>query len=136
MQYPKQMIGSFIVCCTLLRDAGLLAQAPTTTEAQHAISAVYEKLPRLLKISWREGPEYPMGIQDSSFACLGDTIISAGGFSRHPKDVVARYADAFDGQPSGFTKLTFLLDLRRPDGVWTRIADAPGPPRQAAATAV
>jgi hypothetical protein len=77
-----------------------------------------------------------MGIQDSALGVLEEKIISAGGFSRHPKDVVKKNPDAFGGHPDGFTNLTFLFDPRKPDDGWTRIADAPGPPRQAAATAV
>src|SRR3990170_8604835 len=120
----------------LAAPIALMAQTVTNDEAIHAVSQVYVGLPRLLRVSWREGPEYPMGIQDSAFEILDQTIISAGGFSRHPKDVVGKHPDAFDGQTSGFTKLTFLFDPKNTEEGWRRIADAPGPPRQAAATAV
>jgi N-acetylneuraminic acid mutarotase len=101
-----------------------------------------EPIAPILKIDWKEGPEYPMGIQDSAFAMLDGVIVSAGGFSRHPKDIVAKYPDAFEGQPlvgsspSGFTSLTFTFDPRHPDAGWTRIENIPGPARQAAATVV
>lgn len=92
--------------------------------------------PRPLSIEWREGPEYPLGIQDSAFAVLHGKVISAGGFSRHPKDVVRRYPELFAGAKSGFTAATFLYDPQQPAAGWQRITDIPGPPRQAAAAAV
>jgi hypothetical protein len=98
-----------------------------------------DELPRLLKITWREGPEYPLGIQDSAFGIVGGQIVSAGGFSRYPKDVVARYPDAFAGEPkgeSGFTGIVFTFDPHKPDAGWTRITNIPGPSRQAAAAVV
>ena len=129
--------AAFILLMTLSCPLGAMAQqAPTTAEVIRTISEPYEKLPRLLKISWREGPEYPMGVQDSALGLVDGLLISAGGFTRHPKDVVAKHADAFDGEPHGFTKLTFLFDPRKSADGWTRIADVPGPARQAAATAV
>jgi N-acetylneuraminic acid mutarotase len=95
-----------------------------------------------LRIEWREGPEYPMGIQDSALAVVDGVIVSAGGFTRHPKDVVKHYPDAFAGQPlmngaaSGFTALTFIFDPREAHAKWKRIANIPGPARQASASAV
>jgi N-acetylneuraminic acid mutarotase len=125
-----------IALATLWNPIELMAQGPSSTEAIRAVAEVYDGLPRMLNISWREGPEYPLGIQDSAFGALDGQIISCGGFSRHAKDVVEKYPDAFDGQPNGFTKLTFLFDPRKAGNGWARIVDAPGPPRQAAATAV
>jgi len=90
----------------------------------------------MLKITWTEGPEYPMGIQESACGILAGKFVSAGGFTRHPKDIVKLYPDAFDGKPNGFTKLTLVFDPRRPEAGWARIADIPGPPRQGAAAAV
>jgi N-acetylneuraminic acid mutarotase len=103
-------------------------------------TAAAETLPRLLKITWREGPEYPLGIQDSAFAVVKREIVSAGGFSRHPKDVAKHYPDAFAGEPatggvaSGFTGIAFTINPTDPAATWTRIVNIPGPPRQAAAT--
>ena len=34
-----------------------------------------------VRIRWELGPDYPMGIQDSAMAVLGDILISAGGFT-------------------------------------------------------
>src|SRR5437870_2312504 len=102
----EKMTCVCVLLARLLCPIGLTAQTPPTTttpEAVRAISQAYEALPRLLKISWQEGPEYPMGIQDSGLGVLDGKIVSAGGFSRHPKDVVAKHPDAFDGQPTGFT---------------------------------
>lgn len=90
----------------------------------------------MLTITWLEGPEYPMGIQDSACGVVQGKFISAGGFSRHTKDIVKKYPDAFGGKASGFTNLAFSLDLSRPETGWTRIPDLPGPARQAAAAAV
>lgn len=101
-----------------------------------ACTAVSAVAAPMLTITWSEGPEYPMGIQDSACGIVGGKFISAGGFSRHPKDILKQHPDAFGGQPSGFTNLTFALDLADPKGGWTRIADLPGPARQAAAAAV
>jgi len=92
--------------------------------------------PPILKIEWREGPEYPMGIQDSVMGVLSGQLISAGGFTRHPKDVVKKFPDAFRGRPHGFTRLAFRLDLAQEKAGWMRLADIPGPPRQGAAMAV
>ncbi|MBL9206178.1 MAG: hypothetical protein JNN01_13895 [Opitutaceae bacterium] len=82
-------------------------------------------------VKWSEGPEYPMGIQDSAFGVVGGLVVSAGGFTRHPKDVVKRYPDAFGGARDGFTALTFVFDPANPTAGWIRISDIPGPPRQA-----
>ena len=91
----------------------------------------------MVKIDWEFGPAYPMGIQDSAFGIIGNTIISAGGFTRHPKDIVRLYPDAFGGKESGFTNLTFALDLSCKPWSWERIADIPAaPPRQGAAPVI
>ena len=47
----------------------------------------------MVKIDWEYGPAYPMGIQDSALGIIGDTILSAGGFTRYPKDIVRRHYD-------------------------------------------
>ena len=87
----------------------------------------------MLAVQWREGPEYPMGIQDSVCGVLGGKFVSAGGFTRHPKDILKSYPDAFGGGPSGFTRLAFAFDPAHEDAGWARIADIPGPARQGAA---
>lgn len=89
-----------------------------------------------VRIRWELGPDYPMGIQDSAMAIVDGTLISAGGFTRHPLQIVAKYPDAFGGGKSGFTALTFALSLKESGRGWQRIADLPGPPRQAATAAV
>jgi hypothetical protein len=89
-----------------------------------------------IQLEWTEGPEYPMGIQDSALGVVSGMLVSAGGFTRHPKDVVRRFPDAFGGARDGFTALTFLFDPAHPTAGWTRIADLPGPPRQAALAVV
>lgn len=90
----------------------------------------------MLKIDWREGPEYPMGIQEPAMGVIGGHVVAAGGFTRSPKDVARRYPDAFGGEPSGFTSLGFALDLADQAAGWIRLPDIPGPPRQGAAHAV
>ncbi len=90
----------------------------------------------MLNIEWRQGPEYPMGIQDSAIGVLHGELVSAGGFTRHPKDIAALHPDAFGGERSGFTRLTFALDPGNERRGWQRIADVPGAPRQGAAAAV
>src|SRR5436853_3312368 len=87
--------------------------------------------PAPIRISWREGPEYPMGIQDSAFAVLDHKVISAGGFTRHPKDVLKTWPEAFQGQKSGFTSLAFVFDPNHPELGWSRISNMPGAARQA-----
>ena len=89
-----------------------------------------------LRISWSEGPEYPMGIQDSALGVLHGKVISAGGFTRHPKDILHTWPDIFAGAKSGFTNAVFVFDPRHAAAGWTRIADVLGPARQAAAAAV
>lgn len=98
--------------------------------------AAPKELKPMLKIQWRLGPDYPMGIQDSAVGYIGGRVVSAGGFTRHPLGIRARYPDAFGGQPSGFTKLTFMLDPGHEEQGWQRIADIPGPARQGGAVAV
>lgn len=90
------------------------------------------------RITWRLGPDYPMGIQDSAMGAMGGVIVSAGGFTRHPLDVVKKYPDAFGSDPrgSGFTKLSFVFDPAHPQAGWRRITDLPGPARQGEAVAV
>jgi hypothetical protein len=90
----------------------------------------------MLRIDWRLGPPYPMGIQDNSVGVVDGKIVSAGGFSRHPKDILQTHPDIFGGEPSGFTNATFIFDPRNEAAGWTRIADRPGVPRQGAGTAV
>ena len=81
-----------------------------------------------VRIRWELGPDYPMGIQDSAMAIVDGTLISAGGFTRHPLQIVAKYPNAFGGGKSGFTALTFALSLKESGRGWHRIADVPGPP--------
>lgn len=88
---------------------------------------------QMISISWTEGPEYPMGIQDSACGVVNGLFISAGGFSRHPMDILQQHPDAFGGAASGFTNLVFGIDVARPSNGWTRLPDLPGPARQAAA---
>jgi len=77
-----------------------------------------------------------MGIQDSAVGVVGGRFISAGGFSRHPKDVAKRHPDAFGGEASGFTSLVFGIDIARLGEGWIRLPDLPGPARAAAAAVV
>lgn len=114
--------------------AAMLAVQASGAE-DHKAPAVNELKP-LLKVEWRLGPDYPMGIQDSVVECVGGKIVSAGGFTRHPLDICKKYPDAFGGQPSGFTSLAFIFDPKDESAGWERIADVPGPPRQGAAVAV
>lgn len=90
----------------------------------------------LLHIEWRLGPDYPMGIQDSAVGVVDGKVISAGGFTRYPLNILTAHPDAFGGQPSGFTKLTFVFDPLHEAAGWQRIADLPGPARQGPAVAV
>ncbi len=106
-----------------------------TCPAQEFKAPGLEELKPMLKIQWRLGPDYPMGIQDSVVGIVNGKVVSAGGFTRHPKDIVKQIPDAFGGEPSGFTKLAFVFDPKNPAG-WKRIADMPGPARQGAAVAV
>jgi hypothetical protein len=110
--------------------------APTAAVAQSGDYSAPKELAPMLKIRWRLGPDYPMGIQDSAVGYLGGRIVSAGGFTRHPLGILTIYPDAFGGQPSGFTKLSFALDPSHEELRWQRIADIPGPARQGGAVAV
>ena len=69
-------------------------------------------------------------------AVLDGRVISAGGFTRWPKDSVVKYPDLFGGAKNGFTHATFVFDPRHEASGWTRIENIPGPRRQAAAAAV
>jgi len=90
----------------------------------------------MIKINWRLGPDYPMGIQDSAVGMIHGKLVSAGGFTRHPRNIVMKYPDAFGGHPNGFTGLAFMLDPAHESAGWQRIPDMPGPARQGAAVAV
>jgi N-acetylneuraminic acid mutarotase len=94
------------------------------------------ELKPLLRIEWRLGPDYPMGIQDSAVGYIDGKLISAGGFTSYPLDVVKKYPDAFAGKAQGFTKLTFAFDPANESAGWQRIADMPDPARQGGAVAV
>lgn len=124
---------AFRLACAA-RAICLLSLAMATAGAAEAQAR--KGIQPLLQITWTEGPEYPMGIQDSACGVVKGKFISAGGFSRHPKDIVKRFPGAFGGKASGFTNLAFSLDLTQTEKGWTRIPDLPGPARQAAATAV
>ncbi len=104
--------------------------------AEEFKAPVQDSLKPMLKIRWRLGPDYPMGIQDAAVGIIHGKVVSAGGFTRHPLDVVKKHPDAFGGQPSGFTKLAFVFDPKNESAGWKRIADMPGPARQGAAVAV
>src|SRR5262245_31406141 len=77
-----------------------------------------------------------MGIQDSALDVVDGKVVSAGGFTRHTRDILSTHPDAFGGKPSGFTKLTFMFDPQKESAGWQRVADMPGPARQGAAVAV
>jgi hypothetical protein len=112
------------------------AFALATAVAQGDDYSPFKNSGPMLKIEWRLGPDYPMGIQDSAVGCVGGKIVSAGGFSRHPLDVCKKYPKAFDGAPSGFTSLAFAFDPKNESAGWQRIPDLPGPARQGAAATV
>ena len=124
MKYPIIRTLPVLAACLLTPFSFGAVSFPTNSPAEYP------------KIKWTEGPEYPMGIQDSVFGVIHGKLISAGGFTRYPKDVVKKYPDAFGGRPDGFTKLTFLFDPARSGDGWNRIADIPGPARQAALAVV
>lgn len=129
----RRSAGGVAAACLML--AGRASLIACLALACVGVPAVAAGEPTL-RISWSEGPEYPMGIQDSACGIIDGFFISAGGFSRHPKDVLDKYPDAFGGQRSGFTRLVFGLDLTRPEKGWTRLPDMPGPARQASAAVV
>jgi hypothetical protein len=104
--------------------------------AQRPGYAAPDELKPVLKIQWRLGPDYPMGIQDSAVGVINGYLVSAGGFTRHPLNILEKYPDAFGGEPSGFTKLSFALDLSNEEAGWQRIPDLPGHARQGGAVAV
>lgn len=120
-------IRSFLVGVTFI---GIAIGALRARAQPHPVEAAP------VRITWEEGTEYPLGIQDSVLGVLHGQLIAVGGFTRHPKDVVRRHPDAFGGAPSGFTRIGFALDLQAKEPSWTRIPDMPGAPRQGAAMAV
>jgi hypothetical protein len=123
--------AAVLVAVWALGSRGFAAGAPAATG-----SAAAGAPPKLLRIDWREGPEYPLGIQDSVLGVVGKHLVSAGGFSRHPKDVVRLFPDAFGGEKSGFTGIAFAMERDREAKGWQRIPNIPGAPRQGAAMAV
>jgi hypothetical protein len=134
------MFGRTMTFCRMRLIVGLLAASAVAVAVRAAgddYSAPDGKTLRpILKIDWRLGPDYPMGIQESAVGCVGGKIVSAGGFTRHPLDICKRYPKAFGGSPSGFTKLSFVFDPKNESAGWTRITDMPGPARQGPAVAV
>jgi hypothetical protein len=123
-------------CGVVLAAAGPSPLGARACCAEELKAPSPEGLKPILRIEWRLGPDYPMGIQDSAVGIIHGKLISAGGFTRHPLDVVKQYPDAFGGQPSGFTKLAFVFDPKVESAGWKRITDMPGPARQGAAVAV
>ena len=121
---------------TLLLLAAVVLLGALACPAQEFKAPSPEKLKPILKIEWRLGPDYPMGIQDSAVGCVGGKIVSTGGFTRHPLDICKRYPNAFGGDPSGFTSLAFVFDPKNESAGWKRITDMPGPARQGTAVAV
>ncbi len=119
----------------LLMAAALLALA-RILPAQGFAAPNPDELQPMLRIEWRLGPDYPMGIQDSAAGCVDGMVVSAGGFTRHPLDICRQHPDAFGGEVSGFTRLTFAFCPEDESAGWRRIADMPGPARQGAAVAV
>lgn len=119
-------------CCLM----AAISIAGSAGFAQDCTASRLDELKPLLRIEWRLGPDYPMGIQDAALGVLEGTVVSAGGFTRHPLEIVKQHPDAFGGEASGFTGLTFAIDAASQNGKWERIADMPGPPRQGAAVAV
>ena len=116
--------------------ASMAVAFATIYAADEADYAAPTELKPMLKIEWRLGPDYPMGIQDSAVGIVDGKVVSAGGFTRHPLNILEEHPDAFGGEQSGFTKLTFVLDPEDEEAGWKRIADVPGPARQGAAVAV
>src|SRR4051812_21503336 len=55
-------------------------------EAEQLHSKPLPDLKPILKIDWRLGPDYPMGIQDSAVGEIDGKLVSSGGFTRHPLD--------------------------------------------------
>ncbi|MBI3922458.1 MAG: hypothetical protein HY318_13635 [Armatimonadetes bacterium] len=106
--------------------------------AQGGNPLTMEALKPMLNIKWRLGPDYPMGIQDSAVGVVDGKLVSAGGFTRHPLEILKFHPDAFGGNPqgSGFTSLAFVLDPANEAAGWTRITDIPGHARQGGAVAV
>jgi len=94
------------------------------------------ELDPMLNIEWREGPEYPLGIQEAAMGIVDGKLVAAGGFTRHAKDVVELHPDAFGGAANGFTSIAFALDPDDEAAGWQRIPDVPGPPRQGAGMVV
>jgi len=126
-----------VFCYNLMFVAGNAAALGANACGAGELKApAQEELKPMLRIKWRLGPDYPMGIQDSAMGIVHGKVVSAGGFTRHPLNVVKHYPDAFGGQPSGFTKLAFVFDPKDEAAGWKRIADMPGPARQGTAVAV
>lgn len=71
-----------------------------------------------------------MGVQLSAVSLLGDSLISAGGATRYPKNIVSRYPDVFGGAQQGYTNYTFALNVAQAGAEWMRIPDMPGPRRE------
>ena len=104
--------------------------------AQNFKTPAEAELKPMLRIQWQLGPDYPMGIQDSAVGIIHGKVVSAGGFTRHPLDVVKQFPDAFGGEQNGFTCLAFVFDPKNASAGWQHIADMPGPARQGGAVAV
>ena len=118
--------------------AGLLTASVLSTPilAQKDDFSAPRDLKPILRIQWHLGRDYPMGIQDSALGYVGGRIVSAGGFTRHPLDILSFHPDAFGGEKSGFTSLSFALDPENQRAGWQRIPEIPGPARQGGAVAV
>ena len=91
-----------------------------------------------MKIDWTMGPPYPLGIQDSALGIVSGHLVSAGGFSRHPKEIVQQYPNRPAGRwwPRRATRCTAWVARAENSGTRTRCrSDAcpfrPGTPQHA-----
>lgn len=82
-------------------------------------------LKRMLKVTWRRGPDLPQGFQDSHGGFLGSTLITVGGFCSGLDDSLKP-----GHYPRGFLKKAWGLDLMKPARGWVRLPDFPGDARQ------
>jgi len=114
----KRCLVGFLSIVVLL---ALLSQPGIAEEARKQ-----RRLPTLLTIDWKKGPNLPQGFQDSQGDIIGDWLISAGGFCSGQKGVPGKPKT----YPRGFLKKVWALNLKSPAKGWRELPEVHGDARQ------
>lgn len=125
MTLPNRFLLALLIC---ISSSGSCLDLPKSPHPQDP-----EQVPYLFSILWELGPDYPVGVQDSTGDIINEHyVISSGGFQKGwPSSWIPdRYRQnrAYKYR-RGFLKDTYLIDIRKNDA-WEKLPDFPGDARQ------